>query len=910
MEELEQENFAVTPMMSQYLEIKEQNIEYLLFYRMGDFYEMFFNDAVNASEALDIALTKRGKHMGEDIPMCGVPVHSHEMYLSKLIRKGFKVAVCEQTEDPAEAKKRGYKAVVRREVVRLVTSGTITEDNLLDARKHNYLVCISQLQGRQALAWADISTGDFFFQEISGNNPEVSLSTALSRLSPSEIVASDSLLQNPNFYNVFAEWKNIISPLPVARFNFENAQKRMEEFFGVKTLSSFGDFSKAEVSAGGVLLDYINLTQKGKMPVIRTPQKFGQGSFMEIDSATRKNLELTETLSGEKKGSLISVIDKTVTGVGARLLVQRISAPLTEPLEINQRLDVIEFFVKMPEIRGQVRDILKSCPDMERAFTRISLERGGPRDLASIKDGLRQIPKLRNIIRNIAAYTSDIISDLPEALKNIIEDMGNHDTLVDRLSRSLAEDLPLLARDGGFIAEGYDPALDELKGLKAKSHRLIAELQAKYAAEVDINTLKIKNNNVLGYFVEVPSRHGQRLMDTANLSSEEGTAFIHRQTTANCVRFVTVELSELENKLRGSSEKAVALELELFADLVKEILTRGDAIAMASKSLAEIDVASSLAELAVEKDYTRPVIDKSLDFEIIGGRHPVVEKALEEAKEGAFVANDCILGGVEKGKENTDRIWLITGPNMAGKSTFLRQNALIAILAQAGCYVPATSTKIGAINRLFSRVGAADDLARGRSTFMVEMVETASIINQADERSFVILDEIGRGTATFDGLSIAWAVVEHLHEINKCRSLFATHYHELTSLAAKMDKLSLRTVKITEWNDDVVFLHEIIAGSADRSYGIHVAKLAGLPPAVINRAEAVLATLEEGEQSSAVSKLADDLPLFATAMKKESTKIPQYINELIDELKSLNPDDLSPRQALEELYRIKLKANK
>jgi DNA mismatch repair protein MutS len=862
-----------TPMMVQYLAIKRQQPDCLLFYRMGDFYEMFFEDAVKAAQALDITLTRRGRHAGEDIPMCGVPVHSHEAYLSRLIRKGFKVAVCEQMEDPALAKKRGGKAVVERAVIRVVTPGTITEDALLDARSHNFLAALADAQGAMGLAWLDMSTGDFHVQPVGAKT----LSAALARLSPGELLVPERLLQQPALLDLWRDWRSALTPLPSVRFDSENARRRLESLYEVRALDGFGAFGRAELAAAGALVDYVELTQKGRLPRLGAPRRLAEGAVMEIDGATRRNLELAETLTGERKGSLLAVIDRTLTGAGARLLAQQLAAPLTDPAAINERLDMVAFFADHPGLREEVRHRLGSCPDVERALSRLTLGRGGPRDLAAVRDALAQVPGLRD------ALLTGGLEAPPAGIREVARDLGEHAVVVDRLARALAAELPLLARDGGFIAAGYNQALDELKALRDESRRLIAALQSRYVDASGVAALKIKHNNVLGYYIEVPPKHAERM----------GEPFIHRQTIASAVRYATVELGELEGKIRSAADKAQALELELFADLVAEVVGRADEIALAALALARADVAAGLAELAVDRRYTRPLIDTGTAFAIIGGRHPVVEAASSES----FVANDCDLA-------EDQRLWLITGPNMAGKSTFLRQNALIAVLAQMGSYVPADEARIGVVDRLFSRVGAADDLARGRSTFMVEMVETAAILNQAGPRALVILDEIGRGTATFDGLSIAWAVVEQLHEVNRCRALFATHYHELTALAAKLPALACHCMRVKEWQGEVVFLHEVGAGTADRSYGIHVARLAGLPATVIGRAEAILHALEKGEQSSAVAKLADDLPLFAAAARPAPPP-PRGPSPLEDALAVVNADELSPRQALDLVYRLK-----
>lgn len=877
---------ALTPMMAQYLETKKAYPDYLLFYRMGDFYEMFFDDAVAASKALDIALTKRGKLEGADVPMCGVPFHAYETYLSRLIKHGFKVAICEQMEDPKEAKKRGAKSVVKRDVIRLVTAGTLTEENLLDSRRNNFLLSLAKTGDMLGVSWLDLSTGDFFLEEIGlKNKPEaVVVSSLLSRLSPVEILVSDRYLQSPKLFEVFNEYRKKLSVLPEARFNFENARRNLLNLFKVETLDAYGNFSRAETTAAGVLMDYVETTQKGQMPRVEKPVKIYERQVMEIDGATRRSLELLESSSGDRGNSLLSVLDRTVTGAGARMLAGRIASPLVDTKEIGERLNVVEFFLNEEFIRDDVRALLKACPDIERAVSRLSLERGGPRDLAAIKTTLAAVPRLKNILSG--ASSQNMVSELPEAVARIAGRMGHHENLVDELERALADELPLLARDGGFIREGYYPPLDEIRRVKNNSQQIILQLQEKYAAATDIPNLKIKYNNLIGYFVEVPAKFATRMLENKD--------FIHRQSVLNAVRFTTVELTEIENEIRGAGEKLLATELELFNKLVTEVRIAADDISRTAKALAELDVGAALADLAAEKNYCRPEIDDSFCFDVEDGRHPVVEASLAREHGGAFVGNDCRLGG------DYSNIWLITGPNMAGKSTFLRQNAIIAVMAQIGSFVPAKRARIGVVNKLFSRVGASDDLARGRSTFMVEMVETASILNRADERSLVILDEIGRGTATFDGLSIAWAVVEHLHEVNRCRALFATHYHELTSLVGKLHKMSLHCMKIKEFNDEVIFLHEVIDGAADRSYGIHVAKLAGLPPVVLKRAEQVLSSLENDKKNANIKELADDLPLFSSLKKEE--KKPSAVDAALAEI---CPDNLTPREALDELYRLK-----
>jgi DNA mismatch repair protein MutS len=865
--------------MAQYWAIKRQYPGCLLFYRMGDFYELFFEDAVRAAAALDLALTRRGKHEGQDIPMAGVPVRSHEGYVARLIRAGFKVAVCEQTEDPAQAKKRGAKAVVARDVVRVITLGTLTEETLLDARRPNYLAAVAEVAGRLAVAWIDISLGELQTQSADRGD----LAAILARLEPGELLLADGLLERESFGRATAEWLDRLTPLPASRFDEASGRRRLQALFRVEALDGFGAFAPAEVAALGALVDYIELTQKGQLPRIAPPRRVSGGAAMEIDAATRRNLELTRTLSGERKGSLIGVVDRTVTGAGARLLLARMTAPLTDPRRIDRRLDMVGAFVEDDRLRAALREALKRCPDLERALVRISLGRGGPRDMAAIRDGLAITAELR------ASAHGGISGGASPGIAQTVQNLGEHEELTGLLSKALAPHLPLFARDGGFIARAYRTDLDELRRLRDESRKLIAELEARYVAETGVPSLKIRHNTMLGYYVEVPAKHADRL------PSGPAAPFILRQSMVGAQRYATVELSDLESRISRAGEQTLALELELFEDLVKQVVARADAIGLAARAIATLDVAAALADLAVACRWTRPLVDDGLGFEIRAGRHPVVEAAMAERAEGAFVANDLDLDGER-------RIWLLTGPNMAGKSTFLRQNALMAILAQMGSYVPAEQARIGVVDRLFSRVGAADDLARGRSTFMVEMVETAAILNQAGERAFVILDEIGRGTATFDGLSIAWAVVEHLHEVNRCRALFATHYHELTALAAKLPALACHNMRVKEWRGDVVFLHEVTPGAADRSYGIHVARLAGLPEAAVARAEQVLATLEKGEQSSAVTRLADDLPLFAAAERRAHPPRPSPVEE---RLKEIDPDALTPRQALDLLYELR-----
>ncbi len=884
----------LTPAMAQYMEIKEAHKEYLLFYRMGDFYELFFDDAITASRALDIALTSRGKSEGENIPMCGVPFHAYEAYMARLIRQGFKVAICEQMETPEEAKKRGYKSVVRREVVRLVTPGTITEDAILDSRKNNYIICLNKQASEYGVAWMDLSTGEFYTEvlKITQHKDEVDeIRSIFGRLAPVEILVSDALLENAHLFTLFNEYRNKLSRLPQARYNLGNAKKRLLDFYELGSLDALGDFNNSEIISAGVLLDYVDVTQKGKMPRIVRPIKILSSEFMEIDVATRTNLDL---LHGSRDSTLISAIDCTVSGVGARMLRSRMATPLLDIVEINNRLDIVEFFINHADTRERLRDILRSSPDMDRCVSRLSVGRGGPKDLMSIAITLANIPYIRTQVETFDK--NDVVDELPPAVFNVLQKFGNHYSLVNKLFSAICDEevksLPAYARDGNFVKSGYSAELDAIREMRESGHDYILNLQSKYVEQTGISCLKIKYNSVVGYFIEIPNKFAGQMI--------ENPEFIHRQSVLNATRFTTTELTRLENEIRNAGEKALALEQAIFDDLLHDVLASADDISRSASVLGELDIGSAMAELAIEKNYSRPIIDDSYAFEIVDGRHPVVEASIKRGNIGSFVGNDCSLD-VEQ-----NRIWLITGPNMAGKSTFLRQNAIITIMAQMGVYVPAKSAHIGFVDKVFSRVGASDDLARGRSTFMVEMVETAAILNRSTRRSFVILDEIGRGTATFDGLSIAWSVVEYLHEVNKCRSLFATHYHELTALVNRLHAMSLHCMKIKEYNGEVVFMHEVINGSADRSYGIHVAKLAGLPKSVLERAEQVLVKIEQENQHKNISNLENELPLFSFVRKEDEVVKSSPLQEAMN---AINPDEMTAREALEKLYELKELSN-
>ncbi|HET6378112.1 MAG TPA: DNA mismatch repair protein MutS [Methylocella sp.] len=870
-------------MMAQYWAIKAQHPGFLLFFRLGDFYELFFEDAEAAAKTLGIVLTRRGKHEGQDIPMCGVPVERAEDYLHRLISQGYRVAVCEQAEDPAEARKRGGKSVVRREVRRLVTPGTLTEELLLDPSRANSLLAIAResASGGYGLASVDISTGAFFVCEAT----EDTLEAAIARLDPAEIVVPEALSGLPSIARLAREAKLPVTPLGCEAGGGPSAGRRIKSFFGLAALDGLGPLSAAELAAAAAALFYIERTQLSARPALSLPARLARGENMEIDAATRASLELARTLQGAREGSLLATIDMTVTAPGSRLLAERLAAPLTDTKAIRRRLDSVACLLENHELRRGLRARLKSSPDMTRALARLALDRGGPRDLAAIRDGLA----VSHEIASMLASAGGLDEELDQAARAAA---SAEPSLAGQLGFALGDALPLNRRDGGFIRPGYDPALDELRALRDESRTVLTALQARYAEITGTKQLRLKHNHFLGYFIEVPQALGERL-----LKPPHDALFVHRQTMAGAMRFSTKELAGLEAKISSAADEALAREQSIFDALRRLVLAEESKIKQASAALAGIDVAAALAELASARDWVCPLVDSSLAFEIEDGRHPVVEEALR-AQGQPFAANGCKLSGAP-GKGG--RIAVVTGPNMAGKSTYLRQNALIAILAQMGSFVPAKHAHIGIIDKLYSRVGAADDLARGRSTFMAEMIETAAILNQAGERSFVILDEIGRGTATFDGLSIAWAVMEHLHEKNRSRALFATHFHELTRLAETLGRLVNLTVRVTDWNGELVFLHEIVPGAADRSYGVQVAKLAGLPAPVITRARMLLAEFEAAERMTQAGQIASDLPLFSAAQPAGAAAA----SALCEALDALDPDGLSPREALEALYRLK-----
>ena len=877
--------------MAQYLSIKARHEDAMLFFRMGDFYELFFDDAVQASKVLGITLTSRGEYEGKPIPMAGVPYHAAEGYLARLIKAGCRVAVCEQTESPAEAKKRGSKSIVNRDIVRIVTPGTLTEDALLPANQDQALAAIAIGGGgaEAAIAVCDVSTGRFDVSALAANT----LADSLMAYPLSELLVSEGDIDKPAIANATALSTAPVTFRPARSATYKSGEALLKETFGIAALEALGDFGRAELAAIGLLLDYVKLTQAGSDIRLDPPIRARAEGYLAIDPATRTSLEIDRSMRGDRDGSLLGTIDRTVTAPGARLLASRLSRPCVDRVEIEARYDAVAWFADDRDAVASVRASLKAAPDLERARTRLRLGRGGPRDLAAIGLALTAAHEAASQLTASSAGLPHKIDEAVAALDlSKDEDLA---TLARDLETALSENPPTLARDGGFVAPGWDDALDEARGLRDDSRQIIAALQARYADETGITALKIKFNNVLGYFVDVPARYGDPLMKPP-LSE----TFIHRQTLASNVRFSTQELSELAGRISRAEDEAKAREMSVFEGFCERIDALNSPLSRTAGAIADLDVAAASAEWAFEVDAIRPVLTEDTTFYATGLRHPVVEAALKKDGKG-FTAND--LGLSAEGDFGT-RLLLVTGPNMAGKSTYLRQAALAVILAQAGLFVPARSLTLGLVDRIFSRVGASDDLARGRSTFMVEMVETAAILNQATERSFVIMDEVGRGTSTWDGLAIAWAAVEHLHSVNKARALFATHYHELTKLVEDLPGAANASLRAKEWKDDLVFLHEVQAGPADKSYGVQVAKLAGLPKKAVKRAAQILKQLEAEPDAP------ENLPLFAAASLAPITdeeNADQIIGPSESDLllQQIDPDSLTPREALDLLYRLK-----
>ncbi|KJV68665.1 DNA mismatch repair protein MutS [Candidatus Neoehrlichia procyonis] len=794
-----------TPTIKQYIALKAQYQECLLFYRLGDFYELFFDDAIEASKVLNIVLTKKGT----SVPMCGVPFHSSESYLSKLVKLGYKVAICEQLETAEEAKRRGYKELVKRDVVRIITPGTVLEDSLLEANENNYLACVVCVNSAYAIAWMELSTGLFYFHATNLDN----LESDLMRINPKELLISDQLALTEDILKILKKHKFLLTRHSNSFFSVNKACSVLCDVYEIKTLKGLGNFLEEEISACGSLLEYVKITQKNNLPKLEYPKAYVRQNFMFIDGAALQNLELFCTQSGEKKGSLLSVIDYTITSSGSRLLRRYLSSPMICSHTINQRLDVVEIFVNNQELNKSIRKILHYVSDLERILTRVKLSKCSPRDIYNLQRTLCAANELSKLVEKIDN----------NLFKRFVHELSGYEDLLKLMTEALIENSVNNVKDGGFINPNYNSRLLELVYIENNSNELIKKLCDKYRKITGINTLKILHNNVIGYYVEVSP--------TYNIKDE---LFIHKQSLVSGIRYITNELKELEYKITMAHDEAVNLEIQIFSEICIQVVEKSHVISSIAYVIAELDLLSSFSELAIQNNYVRPIIDDSYEFNIRKGRHPVVEV------NSHFIANDINL-------KREGRMCLITGPNMAGKSTFLRQNALIAILSHMGSFVPADYAHIGIIDKIFSRVGASDNIALGYSTFMVEMAETASIVNQATDKSLVILDEIGRGTGVYDGLSIAWAVTEHIHDINKSRAIFATHYHELSKLNCYLQNLQCFCMRVEEWEGKVIFFHEIVSGSTNRSYGIHIAKLAGFPKSILNRAEYLMQKLTKNK---------------------------------------------------------------
>lgn len=891
---------AATQVMQQYLDVKFANFECIVLFRMGDFYELFYEDAITAAKVLGVALTKRGKTEEEEIPMCGVPFHALENYLHKLLEEGFKVAICDQMETPEEARKRGgYKAVVKREVTRIITPGTLTEDSLLDEVKPNYLASIVLSKNEATICYLDLSTSKFFIISLPINQ----LINELSRIKPSEILISDRLRSERLSYDIEVALSLHLSFQVDSFFAEKKCAKIIENYYNIASCSAIGEISGAAISAVGSVIEYICLTQKANLPKLPFPKLLNTKDFMIIDATTRRSLELTTSVNRGIKGSLFSVINHTITKGGARLLYEYLSAPLIKIEKINARLEITNFFLQNLDLTQELRKILAKIADLERAITRIQMQRGSPRDLLSIKDTIILSEQIS--AHFLAAKGIALSKNLDALTKPLI----GHSEIADLISEAIRDDAPNVINEGEIIKLDFHPKVKELQELINNGRIFIDKLRDQYRKETGIDSLKISNNNVIGLFIDITSRNAGRITDEK---------FIHRQTTANSVRYTTKELQELESKMLNARTCLIGLEKEIYIEICAQVINNAAKLYNLAAALSRLDVFTNFAFVADEFGYSRPTLSEDFNFNIKDGRHPVVERALKAVNQG-FTKNTCQLNSDE-------RIWLITGPNMAGKSTFLRQNAIIAVLAHIGSFVPASSATIGVIDKIFSRVGAGDDLTKGQSTFMVEMIETSAILNQSTNRSLIILDEVGRGTSTYDGVAIAWSVLEYIHDKIKARCLFATHYHELTALSNIFPSLTNYTIEIRQDAADsnkILFLHKIIKGFADRSYGVHVAELAGLPASVIRRANSLLAKFEKNSNKLGKETLKNEsfnLNLFDFSSDTnesnlgvrrhnleskifDSEEVNKY-KEVYDYFVKVDPNKLSPKEALDLLYKI------
>ncbi len=894
----------LTPLMQQWFDLKQQYSDYLLLFHVGDFYEMFFDDAEIAAEVLHIVLTTRGSCNGKPVPLCGIPVHAFDAYVPKLVGSGLKIAVCDQMETAEEAKLRGAKSVMKRQITRIITSGTLTEETMLTSLLNNYLMSVFASGDKDefliSVAMTDISTGEFSVESFKSDEIGEFLSFVISR-SPAEIIIDENILDNVKFKDFIATFKPKLVVRPKSFFDKEQGEKLLFEFYKTKNVLMFGDFVDTEISAMAGIINYIKLTQFDNLPNLAIPKKNIQNDFLKIDFFSVKNLEIFESLNANQNdvdSSLFSLIDKTKTSMGKRKLKQMLLSPLTNVVKISNRLDVVDIFFNNINIAKEIRDIFAAIPDIDRIISRISSKKVSPRDVQNMGACFFKIKKIRQLLIEIlGSYKENIL------LTDIISDLVDLDELAVKIENLLVPDAPTSIKESGFLNCEMDSKLKEYKELSINGKKIISDLAEKYSKQLDISNLKIKYNNILGYFIEATTK---QLDIFYKIGKEYG--FRHKQTLVGGARFTTDELDEIQTKILTADEKYAELEKQLFNNLCDEIISYSNDIKSVSVAIANLDVLLNFAIVAYNNNYVKPIVDDSDDFVIKDGRHPIVEKYLSK-KNISFMPNDCVL---ENDNDGNSKLWLLTGPNMAGKSTFLRGNAIIVIMAQIGMFVPASYCKIGVVNKLYSRVGASDNLARGLSTFMVEMVETATILNQADSKSFVILDEIGRGTATYDGMAIAGSVLEYLNGVCNCRGLFATHYHELLAYTGKMKNVSSHTMDIKEYNDDIIFMYKVKVGEVDKSYGVHVAKLAGLPQEVVERASAILQNLENSECKN---KIAEDVNLFNFKKFDDDVNVAQdqkllqlkekLYDDLITNLENINIDSLTPKQAILELYELK-----
>ena len=871
------QTMKLSPMMQEYCKTKEEYKDCILFYRLGDFYEMFFDDALLVSKELELTLTGKDCGLEERAPMCGIPFHAADTYINRLIERGHKVAICEQVEDPKKA-----KGLVKRAVIRVVTPGTTLDATSLDESKNNYLMSIVSIADRFGCAIADITTGDCFLTEVPNSQKLVD---EINKFSPAEIICNDSFFMSGVDTDDLKERLGIcIFSLDAWYFDDDTCRKELREHFHVTNLEGLGisDYDSGIIAAGALFL-YLKETQKTALSQMTTIRPYTAERYMLIDSSSRRNLELVETLrEKQKRGSLLWVLDKTKTAMGARTLRSFVEQPLIDAEEINRRLEALEELNEKPMLRDEIREYLNPVYDLERLVSRISFKSANPRDMVAFASSLEMIPYIKQVLRDFQA----------PILKEIYKDMDSLEDITDLIKRAIVDEPPLAQKDGGIIREGFNEDVDKFRSARTDGKKWLTELEAKERERTGIKSLKIKYNRVFGYALEVTNTFKELVPEN----------YIRKQTLANAERYITEELKNLENMILGAEDKLYALEYELFSNVRDKVGQEVIRIQRTAKAIAGLDVFASLALVAERNHYVRPKVNEGGIIDIKGGRHPVVEQMIDN---DMFIANDTYLDNTKK------RISIITGPNMAGKSTYMRQTALIVLMAQIGSFVPADKAVVGIVDRIFTRVGASDDLASGQSTFMVEMTEVANILRNATAKSLLILDEIGRGTSTFDGLAIAWAVIEHISNTKLCgaKTLFATHYHELTELEGKLSGVTNYCIAVKEKGDDIVFLRKIVKGGADKSYGIQVAKLAGVPDSVINRAKELVEELSDADITAAVKDLASPKkkPKVEMDMAQMSLFDTVQDNDIIEELKGIDIGNLTPMEALNTLYNLQNK---